>query len=172
MPGIPKLNEQIVIEILSNPDAPIKETAQRYNINQTAIYNIFANITWKRIDRSEYPKRKYKHIKLTAEDVFAIRAVNRPSLTALANKYGISRAHVARLRDRNYPESWKDVPFTFTTTYKLTKKDVAEIRAMPNADRNWLAKKYDVHPATITKIRSGRMWKNIKPASYDLSFSL
>lgn len=172
MPGIPKLNEQIVREILSNPDAPIKETAQRYNINQSAIYNIFANITWKRIDRSEYPKRKYKHIKLTAEDVFAIRAVNKPSIAALAKKYGISRAHVARLRDKNYPESWKEIPFTFTTSYKLNKKDAAEIKAMPNADRDLLAKKYGVRPATITRIRNGFMWKKVKPASYDLSLSL
>lgn len=167
-----KLSEKDVIDILCRPDDSIQELATRHRISTHAVYEIIGGRVWKSIDRSLYPRRKDNRRKLTAEQVFVIRAENNPSIKELASRYNVSEHYITNLRDSNRFDSWKRVPHTSTKVIKLSAKQVAEIKAMPNVSREFLAKKYGVCESTITKIRSGEMWKNVKPVSYDLSFSL
>lgn len=167
-----KLTEKDVIDILSRPNDSIQELATRHRISTHAIYEILGGRVWKSIDRSLYPRRKDNRRKLTADQVFAIRAENNPDIKALASKYNVSQHYIINLRDSNRFDSWKTVPHTSTKVRKLSPKQVAEIKGMPNVSKDYLVKKYGVHRTTIDKIRSGEMWKNIKPVSYDLSFSL
>ena len=169
-----RLTEKDVISILSRPDDSIKDLASYYRISTHSVYEIFANRMWKSIDRSLYPSKKDNRRKLTEEQVFAIRAEDKPNLKELASKYNVSETYISNLRDKNRFDSWKRVPHTSVITKgrKLTVQQVAEIKAMPKVRKDFLAKKYGVCKSHITKIRSGLKWKNVKPASYDLSFSL
>ena len=111
--------------------------------------------------------------KLTPDDVRAIRLSTEPC-GVLASRYAVrsDTIHAIRARDR-----WAQVadikgtpsPVNYRQgqrnhTSKLTPEDVRAIRRSPEPE-GMLAKKYGVHPTSITNVRARLSWKHLDDPS-------
>lgn len=171
-----KLTDEQVIEIITDKVSSPAEMAKRYNVSKYIIYSIHKRLLWKHITCDpQYTPRNFlaETKKLNVDIVTAIKNHDVTDLKSVAKEYGVSLKYLKKLRDHNYIDAWKTIPtkeYISPIKYrkKLTDDEVIGIISHVKERVKIVARKYDVHPKTVSNLRIGRLKKHI---TLDLNYN-
>ena len=165
-----KLTDQQVIDIITDHTTDVNVLAERYNVTRKIIQEVYAGKTYKYITQMpEYceNRRKFTCRKLTEDIVRAVKSGERTDFAAIAQEYGVTVKHIKQLRSPNNFDSWKFIPTVYPSMKKdvirnpLTEEEVIGIISHVKEQVKVIARKYNVHPSTVSNLRTGRLKTHI-----------
>ncbi len=172
-----KFTDQEVIDIITDHTTDVNVLAERHGVDKRCIQNLYGGRTYKYITRKpEYynTRRVFTSRVLNEEIVRAIKNNERTDFEAIAQEYGVSVKYLRQLRNPNNFDTWKFIPTPSENARKvftrkpLTEEEVIGIISHVKEQVKVIARKYNVHPKTVSNLRIGRLKKHI---TLDLSLN-